>query len=268
MQRRVQRYGWDAAARIYDAAWRENLRPAHDAMFEMAAPEPGEAVLDVACGSGLVTFRAAEEVGPSGRVLATDISAEMVALVRERAEAFGLAQVTAERREAENLRLEEGAFDLALCGLGLMYVPEPLDAVKEMHRTLRTGGRMVAAVWGARENCGWAELFPIVDQVVQSEVCPLFFALGAGDSLTHTFERVGFRSQGSRRVSAVLNFDSESDLLAAFIDGGPVALAAKRIDATALKQVREGFLASVAQHRNGAGYEVPGEFVIVLGRKP
>ena len=65
----------------------------------------------------------------------------------------------------------------------------------------------------------------------------------------------------------MLNFDSESDLLAAFIDGGPVALAAKRIDATALKQVERNFLSSVAEHRNGAGYQIPGEFVIAVGRK-
>lgn len=268
LQRRVQRYGWDAAARIYDSLWRENLRPAHDVMLEMAAPEPGEAVLDVACGSGFVTFRVAEGVGPSGGVLATDISAEMAALVRERADDLGLAQVSASRMGAENLELEAASFDLTLCGLGLMYVPEPLDAMAEMYRVLKPGGRMVAAVWGTRANCGWAELFPIVDRVVQSEVCPLFFALGAGDSLAHVFERVGFRTQNSRRVSAALHFDSESDLLAAFIDGGPIALAAKRIDASARRQVIEDFLGSVAQYRNGAGYEVPGEFVIALGRKP
>ena len=71
----------------------------------------------------------------------------------------------------------------AVCALGLMYSPDPLAAMTEMHRVLRHGGRAVATVWGERRNCGWAEVFPIVDKNVQSEVCPMFFAAGAPGGL-------------------------------------------------------------------------------------
>jgi ubiquinone/menaquinone biosynthesis C-methylase UbiE len=268
LQRRIQRYGWDAAAQIYDAIWRENLLPAHDAMFEMAVLKPGECVHDVACGSGFVTFRAADQVCKSGSVLATDISEEMVKLVQKKAEASGLERVTAERMSAESLALPDNSFDVAFCGLGLMYMPEPLDALKEIQRTLKPGGRVVVAVWGARRNCGWAEIFPIVDRVVQSEVCPLFFALGTGDALANDFEKAGLTSVDTRRTSAVLDFEREADVLAAKIDGGPVALAAKRFDADTRKQVEEEFLASIAAYRHGCVFKIPGEFVVAIGRKP
>jgi ubiquinone/menaquinone biosynthesis C-methylase UbiE len=267
LQRRVQRYGWDAAAETYDATWRECLRPAHAAMFEMVALEPGERVLDLACGSGFATFQAAELVRGSGQVLATDISAGMVKLVQARARQLGFGHVTAERREAENLDLAAAGFDAALCALGLMFLPEPRTALIEMYGALRSGGRAVAAVWGERRNCAWADIFPIVDHVVQSEVCPLFFALGTGDSLAEDFKSAGFTSVETRRLSTVLEFAGEESLLAAIIDGGAVALAAKRFDAVTRQQVEAEFLATVGDYRHGDTFRIPGEFVVVMGHK-
>jgi ubiquinone/menaquinone biosynthesis C-methylase UbiE len=83
LQRRVQRYGWDKAAESYERFWQAQLTPAQYRLIEMAALQPGEHVIDIACGTGLVTFRAADLVGPSGAVLATDISEVMAAAVRE-----------------------------------------------------------------------------------------------------------------------------------------------------------------------------------------
>ena len=78
--------------------------------------------------------------------------------------------------DAEALELADAGFDVVLCALGLMYVPDPARALREMRRVLRPGGRVVLAVWGERARCGWSPVFPIVDAEVASEVCPLFFA--------------------------------------------------------------------------------------------
>ena len=69
LQRRVQRYGWDRAAAAYEPSWQEQLAPAHELMLQMAGLRPGERVLDVACGTGLVSFRAAAAVGAGGAVV-------------------------------------------------------------------------------------------------------------------------------------------------------------------------------------------------------
>ena len=268
LQRRIQRYGWDAAAKNYEAAWRDNVAPAHAAMFKLADLRSGEDVLDVACGSGLVTFRAAGIVGPSGSVLSTDISDEMVRLVQQRAEQTGCVNVQARRMDAEALDVPDEAVDAALCALGLMYVPDPGQATKEMLRVLKPGGRAVAAVWGERRNCGWAELFPIVDSEVQSDVCPLFFGLGTGDSLRATFEDAGFASVEAHRLSVTSDFPNARDALTAMLDGGAVALATKRFDASTRHRVEGRFLESIADFRCADGsYAIPAEFVVVLGRK-
>ena len=268
LQRRVQRYGWDAAAKVYEVAWRDNLAPAHDAMLDSAALMPGEHVLDVACGSGLLAFRAAKMVSEAGRVTATDISEEMVRLVSDRAHQEQVSNVDARRMDAEALKFSDEAFDAALCGLGLMYAPDPEQAVKEMHRTLRRSGRAVAAVWGERRNNGWSEIFGIVDSVVQSDVCPLFFRLGSAETLATIFEEFGFVAMRARRLSVILRYADEHAALTASVDGGAVALAAKRFDPATRQKVDREFLASISSFRQSdGGYAIPGEFVVVDGRK-
>ena len=168
LQRRVQRYGWDKAASLYEEYWAAQLRPAQQRLLELAAPVPGERVLDIACGTGLVTFPAAKAVAPHGAVVGVDISDEMVALLRSAAQAQELGHVTAERSDAEQLSFPDASFDVVMCALGLMYVADSAAAVREMLRVLRPGGRAVAAVWGPRNRCGWAEIFPIVERRIAS----------------------------------------------------------------------------------------------------
>lgn len=267
-QRRVQRYGWDNAAVYYDAAWQQPLAPAQDRLLDSAALEPGERVLDVACGTGLVTFPAAEAVEPGGAVVATDLSDGMIERARQIADARGTHNVTFARMDAEALALPDGAFDVVLCALGLMYVPDPTRALREMHRVLAPGGRAVAAVWGARRNCGWADVFPIVNRRVQSDVCPLFFRLGTGAALEATFREAGFASITSDRFRTALPFESDEDACEAVFEGGPVALAWRRFDDEKREAARAEYLDAVAPHRNGDGYAIPGEFVVTSGVKP
>jgi hypothetical protein len=157
----------------------------------------------------------------------------------------------------------------ALCGLGLMYMPNAVQALREVLGVLKTGGRAAPAVWGERRKCGWAELFPIVDSVVQSEVCPLFFGLGTGNSLANAFDEAGFVSVRTQRLTATANYSEQHDVLTAMLDSGAVALAAKRFDVATGQHVEAMLLASLAEYRNkDGGYTIPGEFVIVVGRRP
>ena len=267
LQRRVQRYGWDKAAGHYEGFWQRQLAPAQAKLLELAALKPGERVLDVACGTGLVTFPAAEAVAPRGEVVGTDISASMVEESAKRAAARGVANVSFERMDAEELSLPDASFDAALCALGLMYVPDPLQALREQHRVLKAGGRAAAAVWGQRDRCGWAEIFPITDARVQSEVCPMFFQLGNKDTLALTMEMAGLAEIAVERLSVTLRYESGEELLGAMFQGGPVALAYSKFDEATRAAVHDEFLDSVAAHRDGETYGIPGEFVVAVGYK-
>lgn len=268
LQRRVQRYGWDKAVADYEAGWRDQLEPAQTLMLDMAALRPGERVLDVACGTGLVSFRAADAVGETGAVVGTDISGEMVETARHYAAERNIGNARFERCDAEDLNLDCDPFDAALCGLGLMYVPDPVKALGEMRRLLKPDGRAAAAVWGARAKCGWADIFPIADARVASEVCPLFFHLGTGAMLAHSFTQAGLSGIRSARLEVTLAYASADAALGAAFRGGPVALAYNRFDDATKQAVHTEYLNSIAPYRSGEGYEIPGEFVAVSGVNP
>ena len=197
LQLRIQRYGWDAAAAYYHAGWQAQLRPAHDRLLDMSGLSAGQQVVETACGSGLVTLRIADLVGPYGRVRATDLSEAMLDDLRSRLAGTRIANIEIRRMEAEKLDIPDDAVDAALCALGLMYTPDPAAAVAEMVRVVKPGGTVAATVWGERRNCGWNSVFPIVDARVASEVCPNFFATGMRGTLAKLFENAGTR-EGER----------------------------------------------------------------------
>jgi len=267
LQRRVQRYGWDKAADHYEPYWRKQLEPAQRLMLEMAGIRPGDHVIDIACGTGLTTFPAADAAGRNGRVLGTDISDRMVEAASSRAASNGVAHAEFARMDAESLDVPDHSFDVALCGLGLMYAPFPSVAVSEMFRVLKAGGRASAAVWGRRDKCGWAEIFPIVDARVSTEVCPMFFQLGSGEVLSAVFNEAGFTDVRSERISVELHYETDDDACGAAFVGGPVALAYSRFDESTRKEAFEEYLASIRPYQDGDGYKIPGEFVVVSGHR-
>lgn len=142
---RVERYARDAAA---------ETRPFAEALVALAAPGAGARVLDVACGPGGVAVAAAQRVGPRGAVLATDIVPEWQPYVAAAAEAAGVANVAFAAMSAEALTLPDRSFDAALCQFGLMFVPDPRQALREMHRVLRPGGTLGVTVWSVPEKVG------------------------------------------------------------------------------------------------------------------
>ncbi len=262
----VQREGWDLAANDYEDSWRRQLQPATDKLMEFADLRAGETVIEAASGTGIVTMAVAERV-ETGRVLATDMSPDMVALLEGIAKQAGVSNIETATCNAERLATEE-QFDVALCALGLMYMPNPLQAIAELDRTLRPGGRVVISVWGERRNCGWASLFGIIDARVKSDVCPLFFGMGAPAALSSALSDQGFVDVKEERISVTLNFpDEEAALNAAFI-GGPVALAYARFDEGKRTSARADYLEAIEPFRHGDGYRLPGEFVIASGHKP
>lgn len=268
LQRRVQRYGWDIAAADYEALWQAQLAPAQAKLLACASPAPGEHVLDVACGTGLIAFAAAEAIGPASRVVGVDISGAMVESSQRRAGERGLENISFARMDAEALDLYDGSFDVALCALGLMYVPDPAQALREMRRVLRPGGRIAVAVWGERSRCGWSPLFQIVDDEVASEVCPLFFRLGQGNALARLCAETGFHVTEQHRIAATLAFTDADDACNAAFAGGPVALAWSRFNDDVRRRVRSRYLDAIAAWRDGPGYRLPGEFVVVAGVRP
>ena len=127
----------EALYRIGDAVRRRGLVRA------ALAAAPGERVLDVGCGPGFYCVELVEEVGPEGKVVGLDASPEMLGLAAERC--AGTDNVELRQAEATSLPVDDAAFDAALSVQVMEYVPEVADALAELHRAVRPGGRVV--VW-------------------------------------------------------------------------------------------------------------------------
>lgn len=268
LQKRIQRYGWDKASDRYQELWQDQLSIVHDELTSIAKICPGEKILDVACGSGIISFRALKLTGEKGFVLGTDISEKMIGIADKKAQDMHFSNVHFERMDAEELLLEPNQFDAALCSLGLMYVPDPKNALKQIFRTLKPGGRCIVAVWGRQSVCGWSSIFGIVDQRVSSEVCPMFFNLGNESVLDKNFEFAGFSNIKIKKIRVILNYQTAEEACDASFIGGPVALAYLKFPENVKSEVCQEYLTSIESFRKGNGYEVPAEFVIGVGSKP
>jgi ubiquinone/menaquinone biosynthesis C-methylase UbiE len=127
-----QRREWDTAAPGYmdwGLVLGPQLQPVSERMLELADIGPGQRVLDVATGPGERAVTTAYRVGPSGHVIATDLSPQMAALGRERGAELGLPNIDFREMDAEAPDLPEHSFEIVLCRFGLMFLPNPQGAL-------------------------------------------------------------------------------------------------------------------------------------------
>lgn len=111
--------------------------------------EPGMNVLDVACGSGEPAISIASQLNDTGRVIGVDISAEPLAVARERAAQRKLTNVSFQQADVQRLPFAAARFDRVTCRLGLMFIADVSQALAEIKRVLRPSGRFATAAWGA-----------------------------------------------------------------------------------------------------------------------
>ena len=265
--RRVQRYGWDAATHAYDRGWVPVLERLTTSCVERAALRPGERVLDLATGTGMGAFAAARAVGAAGAVTGIDVSEKMVTLASVHAANARVRNAVFQRRDMEATGAARGAFDAVTCAFGLMFAADRAAAFAEIARVTAPGGRVSVCVWGRRAACGFAEVFPIVDAHVESDVCPLFFALGVPGALTAAFGQAGLVEVVEESVPVTLSWRSGDEACRAMLEGGAVALAWNRFDAETRAVVHAEYLASLEPFRRGERYDVPAEVMFATARK-
>ncbi|HEY1356049.1 MAG TPA: methyltransferase domain-containing protein [Solirubrobacterales bacterium] len=149
--REGQRRDWDTASRgwrDWNALIDETTQAVSDRMVEMAGIEAGDRVLDVAAGYGEPTLTAARVVGPTGSVVASDISSGMLEFGRERAAAAGFENIEFVESDAISLKLPARSFDAALSRFGIIFDPDGEGAAARVRGFLKPEARMAIASWG------------------------------------------------------------------------------------------------------------------------
>jgi SAM-dependent methyltransferase len=218
--KRTTREQWQTAADAWHewsptlADW---LGSATELMLDMAGVSAGSRVLDVAAGAGEQTLATARRVGPSGYVLATDISANILEFAARDARAAGFMTVETRVMDGEDLsELAEASFDAVISRVGLIYFPDQQKALSGMLRVLKPGGRIGAIVYSTAEN---NRFFSIPISIIRRRASlppplpgqPGPFSLGGQGALEAAYEKAGFRDIQIRVLPAPLRLPSAAE---------------------------------------------------------
>jgi ubiquinone/menaquinone biosynthesis C-methylase UbiE len=180
---------------------------------DMAGVAPGQRVLDVACGTGVLACAAAERVGPGGAVTGLDLNDEMLAIARGKS-----ARIEWKNGRAESLPFADASFDRVASQFGLMFFEDRAAGLGEMMRVLRPGGRMAVAVCDALDHSpGYAVLAELLQRLFGATVGDAFrapFALGERKHLLLLCESAGIRDAQVARANGTVRFKSTEQLVA------------------------------------------------------
>lgn len=267
----IERSGFNRIAARYaqGAALRGALA---DALIEAAALAPGQHVLDLASGPGLLARAAASRVAPGGWVLASDIAENMLAQGRADATATlppgvheGLSYAAA---DSEHLCLHDASVDRVLVGLALFMFPDPSRALRECHRVLRPGGRVALSVWGERaavplichaQDC-IARLLP-PPRVAR----PSVFRFGEPGALEAALTAAGFTEAQITAVRWSSHFENAETYWQAFLDlAGGAAEALAKLPPETQARLRTGIEQDLQMHRDPrrGGYTMTSEALV------
>ena len=180
---------------------------------DMARVAPGQRVLDVACGTGVLACAAAERVGPNGAVTGLDPNDEMLAVARGKS-----ARIEWKNGPAESLPFADASFDRVASQFGLMFFEDKAAGLREMMRVLAPGGRLAVAVCDALDHSpGYAVLAELLQRLFGAPVADAFrapFALGERKQLRSLCEQAGIRNAQVARADGTVRFKSIEQLVA------------------------------------------------------
>lgn len=271
----IERAGFNRIAARYaeGAHLRADLA---EALLRAADLAPGQRVLDLASGPGLLARDAARLVQPGGWVLATDIAEEMLVEgsrlnAAEPDEALrsciGFAAA-----DAEHMCVPDASFDRVLAGLALFMFPDARKALQEIRRVLRPGGGLAVSVWGRRASVPLISCAQdcITRRLPQPKVArPSVFRFGEGDVLASALTDAGFDDVRVSPCRFTCHFPDAEDYWQAFLDlAGGVAEAMARLPDQTQTMLRKSVESDLEAHRNenGEGFTLEAVALIASAR--
>ena len=195
------------------------LGAATERMLDAAKITNGSRVLDVAAGAGGQSLAAARRVGPTGRVLATDISPTILEYAEKSVRDAGVTTITTRELDGERLDVDEASFDAVISRVGLIYFPDQQAALAGMRQALRPGGRLSAVVYSTADRNGFFSV-PVGIIRRRAQLPPPLpgqpgpFSLGGPGVAESTLATAGFRDVTVEPVPSSLRLASAADCVA------------------------------------------------------
>lgn len=247
------------------------LAAATNLMLDMVALRPGHRVLDVAAGTGDQSIEAARRVGPTGYVLATDLSASMVAMAAKAAAEAGLRNIETRAVDAQHLEVEPGSFDAAICRAGLMFIPDRQKALERIRHALKHGGRFAAVVWSSEEK-NPAVMLPLsaVEPRLGADTPPLMrigLSMGEPGVLEDALTAAGFQEVTVQAVAADRHASSVAEALAD-MRNGPASTTVNQLPEAEREAAWQEIAARLRGFQGPDGVHIPGELLVGVGTSP
>lgn len=262
---------WSSSAKAEH--WQEDAKRRQQDMAEatqrmLAAAElkTGDHILDIGAGTGDQSILAAQRVGPTGSVLATDISADMLAIAARVAQEQGLNNLTTRAMDAEQLDLADNTFDAIISRLALMLIPHHQQALQEIHRVLKPGGKLAALVWSRPEN---NPLFSVPLAILSKYAkgdSPNPFKLSDPFIFEEGLTRAGF----TEIKTVAFPFQSRYASFDAFMQSTASRLTASllgEINQQLQQQLREELRQALSRFEETHSFTAPAEMLLAVGRK-
>lgn len=258
------------AAEFYERYSKFMLEPWVPALIEAVDLQPGERVIDVACGTGFVARQAGRRVGASGKVVGIDINVSMLAIAK--ASTVPGAALTVDWREADvcAMPFPDENFDVALCQQGLQFFPDRLQALQEIRRILVPGGRLGLSVWGSIDENPY---FSIVEAAIRRHVSvdaasglhkP--HALADPQEVRSAIKEAGFVHVNVRRAAAYLRTPPAYEFLPGHLSALPMAGEITALSESARSALIENLCTALSPYENNDGLRVPGVVNVATAR--
>jgi SAM-dependent methyltransferase len=269
---------WGASYRlIASEKWKAKSaamgRDVTDTLVEYAQPQPGMRALDLASGTGEPAITLAGRVGPSGHIVALDLSHDLLQIAARRARQRALSNLTTHAGDAHELPFADNSFDLATSRFGVMFFLDPARALRELHRVLRSGARACFLAWGPIAQPYWATTVCVVHKHVGGSLLvpggPDPFRFSRPGSLSAVLRAAGFQEVQEETRVVPWNWPGQAEEVweQQQAVATPFIPMFRRVATHQWPAIHQEVLAAIRNYQDGASIHFTATVVLASGRK-